>query len=156
MLLSKKTDFSGGWTAVVLAVSGHFSWVISDNQYDNHIGLCLIFSMSTYAVDLELYFKRYRCLNPDISLSKREKTDYRAYLVVCFGLIRCWNFIINCIQNLWGIWCRCLWSFWLSLLEFLVVTTAVIILKLWNIKQRRCSLVGAGRIVTRGGVWDCV
>jgi len=88
---------------VVLAVSGNFSWVISDNQYDNHVGLCLIFLMSTYALDLELYFKRYRCLNPGMSLSKREKTDYRVYLEDYFGLIRCWNFIINCIQNLWGI-----------------------------------------------------
>jgi hypothetical protein len=31
--------------------------------------------------------------------------------VDCFGLIRCWNLIITCIQNLWGILCRCLWSF---------------------------------------------
>ena len=108
----KKTDFSGGWTAVVLAVSGNFSWVISINQYYNHVGLCLIFLMSTYALDLELYFKRYRCLNLGMSLSKRQrKTDYRVHLVDCFGLIRYWNLIINCIQNLWGILCRCLWSF---------------------------------------------
>ena len=93
----------GGQTAVVLGISGNFSWVISVNQYDNNVGLCLIFPMSTYALDLELYFKRYRCLNPGMSLSKREKTDYRVYLENCFGLIRCWNFIINCIQNLWGI-----------------------------------------------------
>ena len=112
MLLSKKTDFSGGWTAVVLAVSENFSGVISVNQYGNHVGICLIFSMSTYALDLELYFKRYRCLNLGMSLSKRQrKTDYRVHLVNCFGLIRCWNLIINCIQNLWGILCRCLWSF---------------------------------------------
>ena len=72
MLLSKKQIFR--WrTAVVLAVSGNFSWVISDNQYENHVGLCLIFPMSTYTLDLELYFKRYRCLNPGMSLSKREK-----------------------------------------------------------------------------------
>jgi hypothetical protein len=70
MLLSKKTDFSGGRTAVVLAVSGNFLWVISDNQYDNHVGLCLIFPISTYTLDLELYFKRYRCLNPGMSLPK--------------------------------------------------------------------------------------
>jgi hypothetical protein len=74
MLLSKKTDFSGGWTAVVLAVSGNFSWIISVNQYDNHVGICLIFPMSTYVLDLELYFKRYRCLNPGMLLSK--KTDF--------------------------------------------------------------------------------
>jgi hypothetical protein len=69
----QKTDFSGGRTAVVLAVSGNVSWVLSDNQYDNHVGLCLIFPMGTYAVDLELYCKRYRCLNPGMSLSKRQK-----------------------------------------------------------------------------------
>ena len=108
----KKTDFSGGWTAVVLAVSGNFSWVISVNQYGNHVGICLIFPMSTYALDLELYFKRYRCLNLGMSLSKRQrKTDYRVHLVDCFGLIRYWNLIINCIQNLWGILCRCLLNF---------------------------------------------
>jgi hypothetical protein len=108
----KKTDFSGGWTAVVLAVSGNVSWVISVNQYDNHVGICLIFPISTYALDLKLYFKRYRCLNPVMSLSKRQrKTDYRVHLVDCFGLIRYWNLIINCIQNLWVILCRCLWSF---------------------------------------------
>jgi hypothetical protein len=107
----QKTDFSGGRITVVLAVSGNFSWVISDNQYENHVGSCLIFPMSTYALDLELYFKRYRCLNPGMSLHKRKKTDYRVYLVDCFGLIRFWNLIINCIQNLWGILCRCLWSF---------------------------------------------
>jgi hypothetical protein len=48
-------------------------WIISDNQYDNHVGLCLIFPMSTYVLYLELYFKRYRCLNLGMSLSKREK-----------------------------------------------------------------------------------
>jgi hypothetical protein len=106
----KKTDFSGGWTAVVLAVSGNFSWVISINQYGNHVWVCLIFPMTTYALDLKLYFKRYRCLNLGMSLSKREKTDYMVHLVDCFGLIRCWNLII-CIQNLWEILCRCLWSF---------------------------------------------
>ena len=58
---------------MVLAVSGNFSWVISVNQYGNHVGICLIFPMSTYALDLELYFKRYRCLNPGMSLSKRQK-----------------------------------------------------------------------------------
>jgi hypothetical protein len=79
----------GGRTAVVLAVSGNFSWVISDNQYENHVGPCLIFSTSTYALDLELYFKRYRYLNPGMSLPKRKKTDYMAYLVDCIGLIRC-------------------------------------------------------------------
>jgi hypothetical protein len=60
---------------VVLAVSGNFSWVISVNQYDNHVGIRLIFPMSTYALDLELYFKRYRCLNPGMSLSKRQRKN---------------------------------------------------------------------------------
>jgi hypothetical protein len=50
----QKTDFSGGRTAVVLAVSGNFSWVISDNQYDNHVELCHTFSTSTYALNSEL------------------------------------------------------------------------------------------------------
>jgi hypothetical protein len=95
----QKTDFLGGRTAVVLAVSGNFSWVISDNQYDNHVELCLIFPMSIYALDSELYFKRYRCLNPGMLLPKKI-TDCKVHLVDCFGLVRCWNLIINCIQNL--------------------------------------------------------
>jgi hypothetical protein len=105
-------NFVSGWTAVVLGISGNFRWLISGKQWDNHVELCHTFPMSTYALDLKLYCKRYRCLNPGISLSKREKkTDYRVYLVDCFGLIRFWNLIINCIQNLWGILCRFLWSF---------------------------------------------
>jgi hypothetical protein len=63
----------GGRTAVVLTVSGDFSWVIGDNQYDNHVELCHTFPTSTYALDSELYFSRYRCLNPGMLLSK--KTD---------------------------------------------------------------------------------
>jgi hypothetical protein len=89
MLLSKKNRFSGGWTSVVLAVSGDFWWVISDNQYDNHIELYLTYPMSTYALDSELYFKRYRCLNPGMLLPKKKITDCRVHLVDCFGLIRC-------------------------------------------------------------------
>jgi hypothetical protein len=100
MLLSKKQISAGGRTAVVLAVSGDFSWEISGNQYENHVELCHTFPTSTYALDSELYFKRYRCLNPGMSLPKRKKTDCRIDLVDCFGLIRCWNLIINCIQNL--------------------------------------------------------
>jgi hypothetical protein len=46
-VLSKKNRFAGGRTAVVLAVSGDFSWVISDNQYDNQVELCHTFPMST-------------------------------------------------------------------------------------------------------------
>jgi hypothetical protein len=56
-------------------------WVISDNQYDNHVGLCLIFPMSTYALDLELCFKSYRCLNLGMSLSKREKKQITGFIL---------------------------------------------------------------------------
>jgi hypothetical protein len=66
-------NFVGGRTAVVLAVSGHFSWVISGNQWENHVELCHTFPTSTYALDSELYFRRYRCLNTGMLLSK--KTD---------------------------------------------------------------------------------
>jgi hypothetical protein len=66
----QKNRFAGGRTSVVLAVSGDFSWVISDNQYDNHVDLCHTFPTSTYALDSELYFRRYRCLNPGMLLSK--------------------------------------------------------------------------------------
>jgi hypothetical protein len=111
----QKNRFSGGRTAAVLAVSGDFPLVISVNQYDNHVGLFLTFPTSTYALNSELYFKSYRCLNPSMLLPKREKkTDCRVYLVDRFGVVRCWNLIINCIQNLWGILCSCLWSFCLS------------------------------------------
>jgi hypothetical protein len=103
-------NFVGVRIAVVLVISGDFLWVISDNQHENHVDLCLTFLMSTYALDSELYFKRYRCLNPGMLLPKKI-TDCRIYLVDCFGLITCWNLIINCIQKLWGILCRCLWSF---------------------------------------------
>ena len=47
-------NFVGGRTAVVLAVSGNFSWVISDKQYENHVDLFHTFPMSTYALDSEL------------------------------------------------------------------------------------------------------
>jgi hypothetical protein len=43
------------------------------NQWENHVELCHTFPTSTYALDLELYFKRYRCLNPGMSLPKRKK-----------------------------------------------------------------------------------
>ena len=85
----QKTDFSGGRTAAVLAVSGDVSCVISVNQYDNHVGLFLTFPTSTYALDLELYFKSYRCLNPSMSLPKTGKTDCRVYFVDSLGVIRC-------------------------------------------------------------------
>jgi hypothetical protein len=70
MLLSKKNRFAGGRIAVVLAVSGDFSWVISDNKYDNHVEICHTFPTSTYALDSELYFRGYLCLNPGMLLSK--------------------------------------------------------------------------------------
>jgi hypothetical protein len=63
-------NFVGGRTAAVLVVSGVFSWVISGNQWANNIELCHTFPMSTYALDSELYFRRYRCLNPARLLSK--------------------------------------------------------------------------------------
>ena len=69
--LSGTTVPARGWlTAAVLAVSGDFSGVISVNQYENHVGLFLIFPTSTYALKSELYFKSYRCLNPRMSLLK--------------------------------------------------------------------------------------
>jgi hypothetical protein len=64
----------GGRTAVVLVISGNFSWVISGDQWENHVELCHTFPTSTYALDSELYFRRYRGLNPGMWLSK--KTDF--------------------------------------------------------------------------------
>ena len=60
----------GGRTAVVLVISGNFSWVISGDQWENHVELCHTFLTSSYALDSELYFRRYRCLNPGMLLSK--------------------------------------------------------------------------------------
>jgi hypothetical protein len=45
----------GGRTARVLVISGNFSWVISGDQWDNHVELCHTFTTSTYALDSELY-----------------------------------------------------------------------------------------------------
>ena len=74
----------------MLAVSGDVSGVISVNQYENHVGLFLIFPTSTYALKSELYFKSYRCLNPRMSLPKSEKkTDCRVYFVDRLEVIRC-------------------------------------------------------------------
>jgi hypothetical protein len=67
-------NFVSGWTAVVLGISGNFRGLISGNQWDNHVELCHTFPTSTYALDSELYFRRYHCLNPDMLLSK--KTDF--------------------------------------------------------------------------------
>jgi hypothetical protein len=98
-----------GWANISSSSSfWEFSWVISGNQWVNLVELCHTFPTSTYALDSELYFRRYRCLSPGRLLSK---TDCRVHLVDCFGLIRGWNLIIVSIQNLWGILCRFLWSF---------------------------------------------
>jgi hypothetical protein len=66
-------NFVSGRTLVVLAVSGNFSWAISGNQWKNHVELCHTFLTSTYALDSELYFRRYRCLNPSMLLSKKKQ-----------------------------------------------------------------------------------
>jgi hypothetical protein len=63
-------NFVGGRTAVVLAVSGDFTWVINGNHCDNKVDLCHTFLKSTYALNLEEYFRSYRCLNPVRLLSK--------------------------------------------------------------------------------------
>jgi hypothetical protein len=65
----------------VLAVSGDVSGVISVNQYENHVGLFLIFPTSTYALKSELYFKSYRCLNPRMSLLKSEKKQIAGFIL---------------------------------------------------------------------------
>jgi hypothetical protein len=62
--------FVSGRTAVVLVVSGDFSWVISGNQWEYPEELCHTIETCTYALDSELYFRRYRCLNPARLLSK--------------------------------------------------------------------------------------
>jgi hypothetical protein len=63
-------SFVGGRTTVVLAVSGDFCRVISDNNCDNPVELCHTFPKSTYALNSEVYFRSYRCLNPIRLLSK--------------------------------------------------------------------------------------
>jgi hypothetical protein len=63
-------NFVDGRTTVVLLVSWDFSWVISGNHCKNHVELCHNFPNSTYALDSEVYFRRYRCLNPVRLLSK--------------------------------------------------------------------------------------
>jgi hypothetical protein len=60
----------GGRTTIVLLVSGDFSGVISGKHCKNHVELCHIFPTSTYALNSEVYFRRYRCLNPARLLSK--------------------------------------------------------------------------------------
>jgi hypothetical protein len=44
----------GGQTAVVLGISGNFSWAISGDQCENHVELCHTFPTSTYTLDSEL------------------------------------------------------------------------------------------------------
>jgi hypothetical protein len=46
--------FVGGRTAVVLGISGNFSWAINGDQWENHVELCHTFPTSTYALDSEL------------------------------------------------------------------------------------------------------
>jgi hypothetical protein len=62
----------GGRTTVVLVISGNFSWIISGDQWENHVELCHTFPTSTYALDSELYFRRYHGLNPGMWLSKKQ------------------------------------------------------------------------------------
>jgi hypothetical protein len=57
-----------GRTEVVLVISENFRGLISGNQWENHVELCHTFPKSTYALDSELYFRRYRCLNPGMLL----------------------------------------------------------------------------------------
>jgi hypothetical protein len=57
-----------GRTTVVLGISGNFSWAISGDQWKNHVELFHTFPTSTYALDSEFYFRRYRCLNPGMLL----------------------------------------------------------------------------------------
>jgi hypothetical protein len=44
----------GGRTAVVVGISGNFSWAISGYQWENHVELCHTFPTNTYALDSEL------------------------------------------------------------------------------------------------------
>ena len=63
-------NFVGRRTAVVLSVFGDFSWVISGNHCDNQVEICHTFTKSTYALNSEVYFRSYYCLNPTRLLSK--------------------------------------------------------------------------------------
>ena len=65
-------NFVGERTAVVLGISRNFSWEINGEQWENHVEICHTFPTGTYALDSELYFKRYRCLNPGMLLSKKQ------------------------------------------------------------------------------------
>jgi hypothetical protein len=64
--------FVGGRTTVALGISGNCSWEISGDQWENHVELYHTILTGTYALDSELYFKRYRCLNPSMLLSKKQ------------------------------------------------------------------------------------
>jgi hypothetical protein len=63
-------NFVGGRKTVVLLLPGDFAWVISGNHCKNHVEVCYIFPKSTYALDSEVYFMRYRILNSPRLLSK--------------------------------------------------------------------------------------
>jgi hypothetical protein len=65
-VLSK--NFVGGRTTVVLVISRNFRGLISGNQWENHVEIFHTFPTSTYVLDSELYFRRYRCLNPGMLL----------------------------------------------------------------------------------------
>jgi hypothetical protein len=82
----------GGRTSVVLVISGNFSWAICGNKWENHVELCHTFPMSTYALDLELYFRSYRCLNPGMLLSK--KTDFCRW-ANSSSISRFWGFFVE-------------------------------------------------------------
>jgi hypothetical protein len=82
----------GGRTSVVLVISGNFSWAICGNKWENHVELCHTFPMSTYALDSELYFRSYRCLNPGMLLSK--KTDFCRW-ANSSSISRFWGFFVG-------------------------------------------------------------
>jgi hypothetical protein len=69
----KQTDFCRWVNSSSSSSFWGFFVGISDNQYENHVELCHTFPTSTYALDSELYFKRYHCLNLGMSLPKRKK-----------------------------------------------------------------------------------
>ena len=49
-----KKQIFRGMNSSSISSSGDFSGVISVNQYENHVGLYVIFPTSTYALDSEL------------------------------------------------------------------------------------------------------
>jgi hypothetical protein len=77
--------FMSGRTAAVLGVYGNLSWEISGDQWANNVELCHTFPTSTYKLDSELYFRRYRCLNLGMSLPKKKKqiAGFILWTVLC-------------------------------------------------------------------------